>query len=263
MPFETIDVTLDESVQVITLNRPEKLNPLSTKTFAELSEAFEGARHSDDVRAVLLTAEGRAFSAGGDIAELASGALGADTFMKARLSSKEFVMGLKSFEKPFIAAVNGLAAGGGAGLVLASDVVFASDLASFSIIFRRIGMIPDCGCLYLLAELVGPSKAKELAFSGDIIDAQEMQRLGIAQHIVSPDELFGKAMEFAKKCAAGPQRALGLSKILIDRSSALSIEEYFDYESLALPLVMESADFKEGVSAFIEKRQPMFGQTKL
>ncbi len=258
MDYEKIEVTYDEGIAVITLNDPQKMNPLGKQMFKELVDAFGSLRQNDDVGAVVLTGKGKAFSAGGDVRELASGEMQVGTFLEGRIASKEIIMAIRSFEKPLICAVNGIAAGGGAGLVLCSDIVFASEQASFSVIFRRIGMIPDCGVLYTLPQIVGPAKAKELVFSGEIIDAQEMLRLGLAQHVVRPEEVLPKAIAFSKICALGPRSVLSLSKILIERASSVSVEEYFDYESLALPIVMNSNDFHEGIDAFLNKRLAEF-----
>jgi 2-(1,2-epoxy-1,2-dihydrophenyl)acetyl-CoA isomerase len=263
MKYEQIDLTFDESVAIITLNNPDKLNPLSQQMFAELADAFRSMRFDDGVGAVVITGSGRAFSAGGDVTQIQSPDLKVDSFLKGRVGSKEFFMSVKTFEKPVISAVNGIVAGGAVGLVLSSDVVFASEKARFSVIFRKIGMVPDCGVLYLLPKLVGPAKAKELAFSGDIIDAQEMYRLGIAQHVVPADELLPAAIGFARDCANGPQMVIGMAKMIIDRCVPMSIEEFFDYESLLLPMIMGSADFDEGVDAFLNKREAKFGKSRL
>lgn len=262
MCYETILLEKRGSIAIVSLNRPEKLNPLSSQMFGELSRAFDDLRLDDGVRAVVLTGKGRAFCAGGDVSELESGELCASTVLDARRSSKEFMLKLISFEKPLIGAVNGLAAGGGISLVLACDVVFASEKAAFSAIFRKIGIMPDCGALYLLQKAVGPARAKQLAFTGEIVGAQDMLRFGIAQEVVEGDALE-RACSFAEECAQGPALALGLSKMLIDRSYGMDIESFFDYESLALPLVTRSADFKEGVAAFLEKREASFGPSHM
>lgn len=260
MDYESIVIEREQNVALVSLNRPEKMNPLSTTMFAELKDVFSQLRCDSEIRAVVLTGEGKAFCSGGDVKELRSGNLVVDTVLEGRRSSKEFMLALQSFEKPLIGAINGLAAGGGAGLLLACDVVFASRAAAFSLIFRRIGMMPDCGTLYLLPRIVGPSKAKQLAFSGEIIDCEEMYRLGLVQEIVDGDARQ-RACEFAHECAEGPSRALGISKMLIDRAWGMNIESFFDYESLALPFVMQSEDFREGTAAFLEKRPVQFGRS--
>lgn len=259
--FQTIEVEREDGIAILSLNRPEKMNSLNKQMFAELQLAFADLRFDDTVRAVVLAGNGKAFSAGGDISELQSGELSVKTISEGRVASKEFVMSMQGFEKPIIGAIDGLAAGGGAALLMLCDVVFASPKASFSVIFKRIGMVPDCGTLYLLPRIVGPLMAKQLAFSGEIIDADEMYRIGLVNEVVE-DDVLSKAKSFAKECADGPGLVLGISKMLIDRTQGMDIEAFFDYESLALPLVMQSEDFSEGVKAFVEKRTANFGQSQ-
>lgn len=259
MHYSTIEVSYDGGVATVTLNRPSKLNALNKLMFTELKDVFARLRKDSNVGSAVLTGAGRAFCAGGDVEELRSGELVVDSFTEAREASKEFVLAVQSFEKPLIGAINGIAAGGGAGLVLMCDVVFAARQAAFSAIFRKIGMVPDCGVLYLLPRLVGPSRAKELVYSGRIIDAHEMFDMGIAQELVDGEDLLEKAMSYARMCAEGPSTALAHAKALIDRSYGISIEQFFDYESLSLPLVMHTPDYREGVTAFLEKREAKFG----
>lgn len=259
--YQTLGFKQVNGVGVVTLSRPDKLNALNQEMFAELRSLFADLRADDSVKAVVLTGEGRAFCAGGDVGELASGDLVTKTFKEARIASKEFVSILMNFEKPLIAAINGIAAGGGAALVLCCDVIFASEKALFSIIFKNIGMIPDCATLYLLPRWVGISKAKDLCFTGKIIPAQEMREMGLAQQVVAPEELLDTAVAYAQSLAEGPTEVFSLSKILIDRSFGMSADQFFDYESLVLPMIMLSDDFKEGTKAFLEKRKPNFGGT--
>jgi len=254
--FETIQISVEEGVGIVTLNRPEKMNPLSFQMLGELLDAFTRLRDDPQVKVVLLTGAGRAFSAGGDISDMLAGNLKLD-YVAGRTLGKT-IQAIQGLEKPVICAVNGIAAGGGAGLVLACDVVYASEKARFSEIYAQIGMMPDCGNLWLLPRVVGPHKAKELCFSAEIIDAQEMCRLGIVQKIFSIDELLPKTLEFCKKLAVGPQLSFQLSKTFIDRGWGMSLEQFYDLEALGLDIVMRSEDFKEGVAAFVEKRKPIF-----
>jgi len=143
-------------------------------------------------------------------------------------------------------------------VALACDVIYASDKARFSEIYTNIGMVPDCGNLWLLARVVGPYKAKELCFSAEIIDAAEMYRLGIAQRLFPPEEVLPAALEFARKLAEGPAKSYAMIKTLIDRGWGLSLEQFYDLEALAVEIIMQSEDFKEGVAAFVEKRKPAF-----
>ncbi len=254
--FETIQVVLDAGVATVTLNRPDKMNALSVQMLEELRQAFGTLRVDPDARAIVLTGAGKAFCAGGDLNDMLTGQLKLDYVSGRTLG--QTIQGIQGTEKPVICAVNGIAAGGGAGLVLACDVIYASEKARFSEIYANIGMVPDCGNLWLLPRVVGPHKAKELCFSAEIIDAQEMYRLGIAQRVFPIDELLPKTMEFAQKLAAGPLLSYKLSKTFIDRGWGMSLEQFYDLEALGLEVVMGSEDFKEGVAAFVEKRKPVY-----
>ncbi len=254
--FETLQVAIEQGAALVTLNRPEKLNALSMKMLAELRTVFEELRVDEQVRAVVLTGAGRAFCAGGDINDMLEGNLQLD-YIAGRTLGKT-IMAIQGLEKPVICALNGIAAGGGAGIALACDVIYASDKARFSEIYANIGMVPDCGNLWLLARVVGPYKAKELCFSAEIIDAAEMYRLGIAQRLYPPEELLPAAVEFARKLAEGPAKSYAMIKTLMDRGWGLSLEQFYDLEALALEIIMQSEDFKEGVAAFVEKRKPAY-----
>jgi len=254
--FETLKVELDDGVAILWLNRPEKYNPMSAKMLTELFEAFTALRNDPEVKVVLLTGAGKAFCAGGDVDDMAAGKLKLD-YVSGRTLGKT-VQSILGIEKPVICAINGIAAGGGAGLALACDVIYASEKARFSEIYANIGMMPDVANLWLLPRIVGPQKAKELCFTAEMIDAQEMYRLGIAQKLFSPEELMPKTLEFCKRLAAGPLLSYKISKTLIDRGWGMPLEQYYDLEALALELVMDSDDFKEGCAAFIEKRKPVY-----
>lgn len=254
--FETLKVEVAEGIAVVTLNRPEKLNPLSMQMLGELLTAFTALRDDAAVKVVVLTGAGKAFSAGGDINDMLGGKLQLN-YVAGRTLGKT-ILAIQGLEKPVICALNGIAAGGGAGLVLACDVIYASEKARFSEIYANIGMVPDCGNLWLLPRVVGPHKAKELCFTAEIIDAPELYRLGIAQRLFSPEELMPKVMEFAQRLAAGPLLSYKMTKTLIDRGWGMSLEQFYDLEALALEIVMQSADFKEGMSAFLEKRKPVY-----
>jgi 2-(1,2-epoxy-1,2-dihydrophenyl)acetyl-CoA isomerase len=254
--FDTIDVTIEEGVALVTLNRPEKYNPLNQKMGDDLFNGFTAFRKDNDARVIVLTGAGKAFSAGGDIDDIKGGALKSDYMMGRDIG--RLVQTIANIEKPVICAVNGIAAGAGAGLVLACDVIYASEKAKFSEIYANIGMVPDMGNLWFLPRVVGPYKAKELCFSADIIDAEEMYRLGIAQKVFQPEELIPKTMEFAKKLAQGPALSYKLSKSFIDRGLRMTLDQFFDLEALAVVVALQTDDVREGVSAFIEKRKPVY-----
>lgn len=254
--FETLEVQIENGVAVVKLNRPDKMNPLSMQMLGELGEVFPRLRVDDEVKVIVLTGAGRAFSAGGDINDMLGGKLKLD-YTAGRLLGQT-IQAIQATEKPVIAAVNGIAAGGGAGVVLACDVIYASEKAKFSEIYANIGMVPDCGNLWLLPRVVGPHKAKELCFSAEIIDSQEMYRLGIAQKVFALEDFWPKVMEFAQKLAEGPSLSYKFTKTIIDRGWGMSIEQFYDLEAFALEIAMQSEDFKEGMTAFLEKRKAVY-----
>jgi 2-(1,2-epoxy-1,2-dihydrophenyl)acetyl-CoA isomerase len=254
--FETLKVEIEYGVGILTLNRPDKMNPLSQQMLHELLPAFNELRDDSAVKAVVLTGAGKAFSAGGDINDMLGGGLKLD-YVSGRTLGKT-IEAIQGIEKPVICALNGIAAGGGAGVALACDVIYASEKARFSEIYANIGMVPDCGNLWLLARVVGPYKAKELCFTAEIIDAQEMYRLGIVQKVFPVEELLPKTIEFAKRLAAGPLLSYKFSKTLIDRGWGMSLEQFYDLEAFAVEIAMKSEDFKEGMTAFVEKRKAVY-----
>ena len=254
--FETLDVVVEDGIAVVKLNRPDKMNPLSQQMLGELGKVFVALRTDDEAKVVVLTGAGRAFCAGGDLNDMLGGGLKLD-YTTGRILGQT-IQAIQAIEKPVIGAANGIAAGGGAGLLLACDVIIASEKAKFSEIYANIGMVPDCGNLWLLPRVVGPHKAKELCFTAEIIDAQEMFRLGIAQKIFTMDEFWPKVMEFAHKLAEGPSLVYKFSKTIIDRGWGMSLEQFYDLEAFALDIVMQSEDFKEGMTAFIEKRKAVY-----
>ncbi len=254
--FKTLKIVVDEGVAVLSLNRPEKFNSLNAQMIAELREAFTALRVDPEVNVVMLTGEGKAFCAGGDVNELLDGSLELD-YVGSRTLGKT-IMSILGIEKPVVCAVNGIAAGGGAAVVLACDVIYASEKAKFSEIYANIGMFPDMANLWLLPRVVGPYKAKELCFTAEIIDANEMYRLGIAQKLFQPEELMLKTMELCKKLAAGPLLSYKFTKTFIDRGWGMALEQFYDLEALALEIAIQSEDVKEGCAAFLEKRKPVY-----
>lgn len=253
--FTTILVEINEGVGVVTLNRPERMNAMTLTMGEELLQAFTQMRSDSEVKVVMITGAGRGFCAGADTDTLSH---------ETRLDFKfgrhvgQEVRSIVEIEKPVIAAVNGHAVGAGAGLALNCDVIFASEKAKFSEIFAQVGVFPDFGNLWQLPRLVGPHKAKQLCFSAEIIDAQEMFRLGIAQAIFPVEELIPKTLEFCKRLGKGPTLSYMLSKAFIDRGWGMSLEQFLDYEALGIQIINSSEDAKEGIAAFLEKRQPAY-----
>ncbi|MHC1585467.1 MAG: enoyl-CoA hydratase/isomerase family protein [Candidatus Syntropharchaeia archaeon] len=243
----------------ITLNRPETLNALDLKTFEELREAIEEIRKDEEVRAVLITGSGRAFCSGVDL-----------TFIDevTKLTPKEFreklrelqnvFNSLEELEKPVIAAINGFALGGGCDLALACDIRIAAKDARIGEQYVKVGLIPDLGGTQRLPRIVGVGKAKELIFTGKMIDAEEAEKIGLVNEVVPPDELESHAEELAKTLAKGPSIAIGLAKIAINKGLGTDLRSGLEYEVYGQSICLQTEDQKEGVSAFLEKREPVF-----
>lgn len=254
----------DGGVSWITLNRPEAMNAV-TRDQRERVIALLGAASADpDVRAVVITATGKGFCAGADLRGAPPGAsipterVAGDVARMIRLGAQRLITAVLDCEKPVIAAVNGTAAGIGAHLALACDLVVAAEGARFIEVFVRRGLVPDGAGAYLLPRLVGPQKAKELMFFGDAVPAAEAERLGLVNKVVPGDALEETARAWAQRLAQGPTRALALTKQLVnasldgDRAAALAAE------AAAQEINMTTADAAEGVAGFVERRTPTY-----
>jgi 2-(1,2-epoxy-1,2-dihydrophenyl)acetyl-CoA isomerase len=258
----------------LTLNRPDAGNALTAEQRGIMLELLEGAAGDLDVRAIVLTASGdRHFCTGGDLRVAATAAepprpKRADapeqptgTAMRGlerHLGAQRFIAALQDCPKPIIAAVNGTAAGLGAHVAFACDLVVAADTARFIEIFARRGLIPDGGGPYLVTRLVGPQKAKELFFFGDDIPADRALQLGLVNRVVPTADLRDEVRAWAERLAAGPTVALGLTKRLVNAALEGSRDAAFRAEALALEVSMQSYDSSEGVKAFLERRPVEF-----
>src|SRR6185503_10013896 len=258
--YENIDITDDDGILTITLNRPDKLNALIGHMRRDLAEALEEAGSDRTVRVVVITGAGRAFCAGGDVGYMAELIERRDTEEFSRLlgSARRVVTVIRHMTKPVIASVNGPASGAGCNLALACDLRVASTEASFSQSFVKIGLHPDWGGTYFLPHLVTPNRACEMFFLGDVIDAQEAMRLGIVNRVVSPDELAGATRELAERLRDAPPISIAAAKQAVYASQSAELEEMLRYETEAQMRCFESEDGREGIRAFLEKRPPRF-----
>jgi len=260
----------DSGVAWLTLNRPDAGNAVSPDQRVHLLERLEEAGEDLRVRAVVLTATGeRHFCTGGDLraARPEAGTLpGAPerpigTVMKGLVRSngaQRLIMALQDCPKPIIAAVNGTAAGMGAHVAFACDLVIAADTARFIELFVRRGILPDAGGAYLLTRLVGPQKAKEIFFFGDDISAGDALALGLVNRVVPAAELHQQARAWAERLAAGPTVAIGLTKQLVNAALESTRDVAFRDEALAIEVTMQSEDGNEGVASFVERRPARF-----
>jgi 2-(1,2-epoxy-1,2-dihydrophenyl)acetyl-CoA isomerase len=256
--YEALTLDIEDGVGIITLRRPDALNALNLQLKAELAAAIKEVAERPEIRSVLLTGEGRAFCAGGDITQMDPERVPRESRRRQLKVLDEVYIPLARLEKPVIAAVNGHAYGAGCSLAMACDIVFAARSAQFSLAFSRIGLIPDSGALYFLPRLVGVSRAKELVFSARRFGAEEAQQLGLVLRVCDDEELIPSATEQARALAAGPSVALGMSKRLLDQSLQLSLDDMAELESYGQAVAVSSMDHAEGVAAFREKRSARF-----
>ncbi len=252
-----ITTTITEGVATITFNRPDKFNSFNRPMALELIEALQAAQHNDDVRSIVLTGEGKAFCAGQDLAEaLDPNGPGIRTIVEEHYNP--IIRLIRKIEKPVLAAVNGVAAGAGANIALACDIIYMSASASYIQAFSKIGLIPDSGGTYTLPRLVGPHLAAALMMTGDKLGATEAHRLGLAYKVFEDDVFKAEVHKCALVLAAMPTTALGLTKRLLNKTYDHSFNEQLDMERDLQVEATHTHDYKEGVSAFLEKRKPVF-----
>jgi 2-(1,2-epoxy-1,2-dihydrophenyl)acetyl-CoA isomerase len=266
---DLIRTTVEDGIARVTIDRPDAGNSLSAEMRDHLADTFDELSATLGVRAVVLTGAGeKHFCTGAGLGgaqkpepprpeDAPDRALG-DVARLVRRGWQRLVASVMDCEKPVVAAVNGTAAGGGANLVLACDLVVMADSARLIEIFVRRGIIPDAGGCYLLPRIVGPQRAKELMFLGDELSAADCERWGIANRVVPAAELQASVDELAGRLAAAPSKALAMTKWLVNRSSESSRQSAFEEEAYAQELVTATADMAEGIKAFGERRSPDF-----
>jgi 2-(1,2-epoxy-1,2-dihydrophenyl)acetyl-CoA isomerase len=257
MKYETILVKKGKNVATITMNRPDAMNALSPTMGADIESAIQDFAQDDEVRAVVITGAGRAFSAGGDLKTMQKKMTAKEALVRIdRITG--FVKAMLDLPKPIIAAVNGHAVGAGCNIALASDIVIASEKAIFGELFARVGLMPDCGGIFLLPRQVGLTKAKELVFTAKTITAQEAERIGLINRVVPAEALEEESRKLAEELAGMPTLAIGTAKRLLNQSFESSFQALLLAENNAQTLLRATEDHEEGVRAFVEKRKPVF-----
>jgi 2-(1,2-epoxy-1,2-dihydrophenyl)acetyl-CoA isomerase len=254
--FENILYEKQNGVATVTLNRPQAMNAFTIPMNGELQQALKDADGDQTVRVIVLTGAGRAFCAGQDLKGRTpdkKGSLGASL----RERYNPIILRLRRSEKISIAAVNGVAAGAGCNLALATDLRVAAEEAKFIQAFARVGLAPDCGGSIILPRLVGLSKAMELLLLAEPLDAREALRIGLVARVVPANELAAAARRIAEQIAGGP-RSIGLIKRAVNRAMMRDLADQLEYEAYLQEIAGRSADYDEGVRAFIEKRAPVF-----
>lgn len=258
MDYTTIKFEMQENVAVITLNSPEKMNALTNPMIEDLLHALDVIVKEGKARAAVITGEGRAFCAGGELAEIGSSYGGPAGFQRHMEIVTELITAIAELPMPVIAAVNGAAVGAGANIALAADFCIASEKAKFSEVFTNLGIVTDCGGSYFLPRLVGTQRAKEIIFSGRMLKADELLELGLALKVIPADTLMEEVMTMAKTYAEGPTFAYAMAKKLVNSSFSVDLKTALDNEAYAQAICGNTKDFKEGVAALIEKRKPKF-----
>jgi len=255
MKYKYIITEIVDKIAILKINRPEVLNAVNTETILEIESAMKEFNEDKDVRVIIITGEGKSFVSGSDISRLAQ----MDSLMAREYSQigQRVLDFIENMEKPVIAAVNGYALGSGCEIAMACDIRIASEKAKFGQPEVKLGLIPGHAGTQRLARLVGIGKAKELIFTGDLIDAQEAYRIGLVNKVVPAETLIEEAINLAKKIIenAGPN-AVSISKTVLNRGIDANLKTANSYETEAFSILFSTEEAKEGMKAFLEKRKP-------
>ena len=265
MDYQEVIYEVSDRIATITLNRPERMNAFSDLMLNEWADAIRRAQDDDEVRVVIVTGGGRAFCAGADLratgAEdrvLMSDLNAGQRRNSLRLSVHRVPQALQYLDKPYIGAINGAAVGAGMDMASMTDVRISSDVARYGMSYVNVGLVPGDGGAWLLPRLVGLQKALELMWSGDLFDAQEALRIGYVSSVVPADELMTAARAYAMRLADGPPVAIQMMKRLVYRATDQNFMEALEAAQAAFTIVQSTEDYKEGPTAFREKRKPVF-----
>lgn len=258
--YKNLVVTREDGIATVILNRPEVFNCMSPELMDELTQALSSIAEDKEVRCVVITGAGEAFCSGGDV-ELDVSKISKMTPFEYREYDRRFTEPINLIywmEKPVIAAVNGISGGGGCDLAMACDIRIASEAAKFAMFFVRMGLAPGLGGEYFLPRLVGPGKAKLMAFTGDVIDAKQAEQFGLVDILVPESEFDSAVHSLAQKLAKGPTKAIAMTKIAMNKAQHMDLETSRDYTRNLEILLCETEDHKEGFKAYLEKRKAVF-----
>ena len=265
MSFQTIIVSKEDHIAKVTLNRPEKLNAMNEQMISELITAFNNIAEDEEVRVLVLTGAGRAFCAGADIEEDKGSIFSEQDAEKIRQRLKSehqmVVLALRGIKVPTIAVVNGTASGAGFDITLACDIRVGSENARFVVGFTRIGLVSGAGGSWLMPRVMGLPKAAELAFTGDLLEAKEAEKIGVLNRLVPADKLVEEGMALAQRIANGPPIAIRLAKLQLYESLLTDFQTSLDIAAANQAIALLSQDHKEALAALREKRRPVFKGT--
>ncbi len=254
--FEVLD-----RVGVITFTRPDMLNALTFEVYAELTDFFRDLAREPEVRSVVITGEGRGFCSGGDVNSIIGELFSRDMpgLVDFTRMTCDLIRNMRALRKPIIAGLNGIAAGAGSVIALASDLRIASEKAKIAFLFVKVGLAgADMGAAFLLPRIVGLGRATELLYFGDAIDAATAERYGLFNKVVPPEKVLEESMAWARRLADGPTFALGMTKELLNGELSLDLNNALDNEARAQAVCMQTKDFREAYEAFVEKRPTRF-----
>src|SRR5215471_12445549 len=261
MTYECLLYEVKDGIATLTLNRPDRLNALGGSLRDDLHDAVTRSAADPDVRVMVITGAGKGFCAGGDVkamSEAKAGARERPLIEKIAPGRDRTLLAMREAPQPIIAAINGAAAGAGMNLALGCDLRIASTEAKFAQAFVRRGLHPDWGGTYFLPRVVGMAKACEMIFTGDLIDATEALRLGIVSRVVQPQELLPATYELAAKIAQGPPIAIRLARRALYHNQEADLRSALEFETFAQNICQDTDDAREGIRAFVEKREPKF-----
>jgi len=264
MNYESIQLKKKKAVATIVLYRPEHLNALNVVMCKELLDAIKQCELDETIRVVVLTGTGKAFCSGGDLQYMRSFITtglsdSLDRMMEELVTAvNQVLLAIRKLRKPVIAALNGFCSGGGAGLAQACDILIAAESAKLHVPNVRIGLVPDGGNSFFLVQKIGRHKATELYLTGEPLDAHEAYRLGLLRQVVPDEELIPETERLAEKLSNGPRHAIGLAKSVIDMAAHNNLETQLEVEKEAVITCSGTREFKEGIAAFFEKRDPDF-----
>lgn len=257
MKFDTVIFEKEDGIGIITLNRPKSLNAIDSDFLDEMERLIDEIAKDNDIGAVIITGSEKVFAAGADIKEISGIAKPVDAHSFVRRGQIVFNK-IETLEKPVIAAVSGLALGGGCELSLACDIRIAAENAMFGQPEIKIGVIPGAGGTQRLPRLIGLGRAKELLYTGDPIDAQEAYRVGLVNKVVPVDSLMAEAKKMAGKFIKQPGFALRITKMVVNEGINMDMQSALAHEARCFELLFSTEDQKEGMNAFVEKRKPVF-----
>lgn len=255
--YQFLKYEKEGSVARLTLNRPEVYNAFNNELTFELQDAFKQIKRDDDVRVVVLTGEGKAFGSGQDLK--ASQADPNRSFLDSvRKRYNPLIRAMRELPKPIICRLNGVAAGAACSLALACDIIVAAEQATLIEVFINIGLVPDSGSSYFIPKTLPPARAFELCTMGNKLSAQQAYDWGMINKVVPADQLDSAVQEYVKYYAAAPTKAIGMIKKMLNKAQTASLDEMLEYEAYCQEIAGNTADHKEGVTAFLEKRKPQY-----